>query len=198
MSEEAEVNQEEQDELSTLKDRARLMGLSFHPNIGVDTLRERVNASMSGEEPEQDEPPAVAGKAATKAPVKLTKSQQRTMDRKHALRNARKLVRVHVTCMDPNMADYQGQFFSNGNALVPTIKRMVPFNVDTHVEAFLLPVIRDVKYTHHSDEKDSRGRKIQKQRLVNSYNVVELPSLTEQELQDLAQRQAMANGTADA
>lgn len=54
------------DELTNLKSKADLMGLTYHPNIGVDKLREKVHAALaaegapSKEEPEQTPPVVVA------------------------------------------------------------------------------------------------------------------------------------------
>ena len=36
-------------ELEALKKRADQMGLTYHPSIGVDALREKVNAHLSGQ-----------------------------------------------------------------------------------------------------------------------------------------------------
>ena len=45
------------DELTSLKAKASLMGISFHPSIGVDKLREKVlNALSDNPAPEDDEP----------------------------------------------------------------------------------------------------------------------------------------------
>ena len=45
-----EIN-EQPSELDTLKQRAKLMGIKHHPNIGVDKLRDKVNEQL--EEPEE-------------------------------------------------------------------------------------------------------------------------------------------------
>ena len=37
---------EESDELTLLKERADLMGIKYHPSIGVDKLREKVNSVL--------------------------------------------------------------------------------------------------------------------------------------------------------
>ena len=48
----SEVNQEEmledapKDELTLLKERATLMGIQYHPSIGVDKLREKVTSAL--------------------------------------------------------------------------------------------------------------------------------------------------------
>ena len=42
------------DELTSLKNRADTMKLRYHPNIGVDKLRDKISASIKGE-PDPDE-----------------------------------------------------------------------------------------------------------------------------------------------
>ena len=39
----------EQDELSVLKARADLLGISYHPSIGVEKLRDKLNSVIEGE-----------------------------------------------------------------------------------------------------------------------------------------------------
>ena len=36
------------DELTTLKGRADLLGIAYHPSIGVEKLREKVKAALAG------------------------------------------------------------------------------------------------------------------------------------------------------
>jgi hypothetical protein len=57
MSDQTTDNSEEMqgapNELTMLKQRAKLMGLTFSNNIGVDALREKIAAKLSGEQAEQ-------------------------------------------------------------------------------------------------------------------------------------------------
>ena len=43
------------DELTSLKQRADLLGLSYHPSIGLEKLRDKVNAALSSQEESKPE-----------------------------------------------------------------------------------------------------------------------------------------------
>ena len=75
------------DELTTLKARADLLGISYHPSIGVEKLREKINAAV---EPKADEVPAAS-----------TESETPGQKRARLQREAAELVRVRVSCMNP-------------------------------------------------------------------------------------------------
>ena len=62
-----------------------------------------------------------------------------------------------------------------------------------HINQQLLQRQCQVFYT----KKDSKGNKSRVGKLIKEFSVEVLPPLTERELKDLAQRQAMANGTSD-
>ena len=173
-------------ELDALKERADLLGISYHPSIGLDKLREKVNAAVTseGDGKTEDE-----GKASNMSETS-TRSQKR--------KDAAELVRVRITCMNPNKREWEGELFTAGNRVVGTFKKMVPFDVEWHVPRIILNMIQSRKCQVFHTVTDGRGNKTRKGKLIKEYSVEVLPSLTEKELKELAQRQAMARGTADA
>lgn len=175
-----------EDELTTLKARADQIGLKYHPNIGVETLRERLNEALT-----------TPAKPAESAPVNsegMTENERRLALKREAL----KLVRVRVTCMNPNKREWEGEIFTTGNATIGTIRRMVPFEREFHVEQMIYNMLKDRKCQTFYTVNGPRGNKIRKGKLINEFAIEVLPQLTEQELKELAQRQAMAAGQADA
>jgi len=72
----------------------------------------------------------------------------------------------------------------------------VKFGVEFHVPRIIYNVRRDLKCQVFVTERDDKGRQIRKGKQINEFNIAVLPPLTEQELKDLAQRQAMAKGQA--
>ena len=76
------------------------------------------------------------------------------------------------------------------------MKRYVPYNAEDgwHVEQILLNQLRERQCQIFVTEKDSRGNKIRKGKLIREFAIEVLDPLTEEELHDLAQRQAMAKG----
>lgn len=175
-----------QDELTALKARADQLGISYHPSIGVDKLREKVNAALAdtdaatsaGEQAEQTETKA--------APGKLTRKQE-----------AAKLVRVRITCMNPNKREWEGELFTAGNTVVGSFTKFVPFDVEWHVPQIILNMIKQRQCQVFYTTKDGRGNRIRKGKLIKEFAVEILPPLTEKELKELAQRQAMAAGNAE-
>lgn len=173
------------DELTTLKARADLLGVSYHPSIGVDKLREKINAKLADEAPStQPETAATVGEE-TAAAKKL-----------RLQREAMALVRIRVTCMNPNKKEWEGELFTVGNANVRTITKYVPFNADEgwHVPQILLNQLRERECQVFTTVKDEKGNNVRKGKLIKEFAIEVLPPLTPAELKDLAQRQAMAKG----
>lgn len=198
MSEES--NQDvQQDELTSLKKRAELLGISFHPSIGVDKLREKVNEKLAetedsqegsqGEVDEEEQAPSTTPGA--RKPGEST-HQFRLRKRKEAS----ELVRIQITCMNPNKKDWESEYFCAGNSVVGTFRNVVPFDVEWHVPRIIFNQIKERQCQIFVTKKTSRGRE-REGKLIREFSVAELPALTEKELKDLAQRQAMASGTSE-
>ena len=178
-----------QDELTALKARATMLGLAFHPSIGLEKLREKVNAAVTGE-PEAAEQPTPQPVAQTAA-VAETEGQKRN----RLKNNANRLVRIRVACMNPAKKEWEGEFFSAGNAVVGTLTKYVPFNAEDgwHVPNMILKMIQDRQCQVFYTVSDSKGNKSRKGKLIKEFAIEILDDLTPEELHDLAQRQAMSN-----
>ena len=170
------------DELATLKARADQMGISYHPSIGLEKLREKVNAYLAAENPEPEAPAVVEG-----APVE-TEAERRQRKR----REANELVRVRVTCMNPAKAEWEGEIFTAGNSLVGSFTKYVPFNADEgwHVPRIILNQILQRQCQIFTTVRDSRGNATRKGKLIKEFAVEIMEPLTAEELAELARRQA--------
>lgn len=186
MSDENTTDISEEDVLADLKQRATTLGVSFHPSIGLEKLREKVTAAMEAQASAEDEPIS----SESNEPAKSVSA----VSDKEAADNARKLIRVRVTCMDPSKKEYDGEILTAGNSLIGTIKKYIPYGVEWHVPQILLNQLRDRKYQTFYNEKDDHGRTHRRGKLINAYAIETLPPLTKQELKELEQRQAMAAG----
>lgn len=171
------------DELTTLKARADQMGISYHPSIGLEKLREKVNAYLAAENPEPEVPAVVEG-----APVE---SEAERRGRKR--REANELVRVRVTCMNPAKSEWEGEIFTAGNSLVGSFTKFVPFNADEgwHVPRIILNQILQRQCQIFTTVRDSRGNSTRKGKLIKEFAVEIMDPLTPEELAELATRQAM-------
>lgn len=182
-------------ELENLKARADLLGVTYHPNIGTEKLREKIAAKQA----EEATPAPVSGEAAGKSEEKVSiqsAEESPAAKRVRLKREGLKLVRVRITCMNPFKKEWEGEIFTVSNNAVGTVKRYVPYNVEDgwHVEHILLEQLKERKCQIFVSEKDSRGNKVRKGKLIREFAIEVLDPLTDKELAELAQRQAMAKG----
>ena len=176
-------------ELENLKIRAEKLGVKFHPSISADKLREKIKAAQTegeGSVGEQNEVKTSTG----------TDEESSAAKKVRLKREGLKLVRVRITCMNPTKKEWEGEIFTVSNNAVGTVKRYVPYNAEDgwHIEQILLNQLRERQCQIFTTDKDSRGNKIRKGKLIREFAIEVLDPLTEEELHDLAQRQAMAKG----
>lgn len=156
-------------ELETLKERADLMGIKYSPNIGVDTLRDKVNTRLTPK---------------TEPETKGYKSQR--MD-------AMKLIRVRVINLNPSKKESGGEFMRTGNSQIKTVSRFVPFDSETHVEQILLNLMKERQYCQVVYEKNAEGKKSPVRKMRKEFQIELLEPLTQKELDDLKESQIKRN-----
>lgn len=135
---------------------------------------------------------AEASKEAEVAAGPETEGQKKNRLRREAMA----LVRVRVSCMDPSKKKLKGELMCVSNRNFGTIQRFIPFNREWHIEKVLYDALMEKEYMVFDREKTGRaGIELVTPRNVPAFNIQVLPPLTKGELKDLAQRQAMADGT---
>ena len=174
-------------EMEELKLQAKLIGLKVSPNIGLDTLREKVRAALADElvEAEADEVAEVVKEAT------MTPAQRRAQIKADAL----SLVRVKITNLNPFKREWTGEVLCAQNDVIGTVKKMIPFGSDKpyHVPRIILNMMLEkecqifVPITLPNGEKSRTGK------LIKEYSIEILPPLTEAELATLARDQAARN-----
>ena len=181
---ENETTLEVPDELATLKARADLMGISYHPSIKLEKLREKLASAISSTPEEKGVPDVVAVK----------EEETEGAKRFRLRREANELVRIRVTCMNPAKAEWEGEIFTAGNSTVGSFSKFIPFNADEgwHVPRIILNQIQQRQCQIFVSVRDGRGNTTRKGKLIKEFAVELMPALTPKELADLAQRQAMA------
>ncbi len=206
-----------QDELASLKQRADLMGLSYHPSISAAKLKEKISAALQGEtKPDAEdvkpdttavsqEDAVVAATSGTRVKAVVDEETGDTVfgvaetenQKRLRLRNeANEQVRIRVSCLNPNKKDWQGEIFTVGNAAVGTFKKFVPFNTEEgwHVPRMILQAMQERQCQIFVNEKTKNGVTVRRGKQIKEFAIEILPSLTQTELNELARRQAMANG----
>jgi hypothetical protein len=186
-----------QDELTSLKARADMLGLKYHPSISLEKLRAKVNDFVTSTGPVDDaDDEALADAQPSKHAAPSLVSVQETEGRKRLRlkKDAHRLVRIRVTCMNPAKKEWPGEIFTTGNAVIGSVKKYVPFNIEDgwYVPNVIYQMINDRKCQIFVNSKSKGGVQVRSGKLIKEFSVEVLPDLTEEELKDLAQRQAMA------
>lgn len=182
------------DELTSLKARADQLGIQYHPSIGLEKLRAKVNEVITSSTPTEDTTePEVTEETVAEVPATETAEQRRMRKRKEA----NKLVRIRVTCMNPAKKEWDGELITAGNGVVGSFTKFIPFNADEgyHVPQIILNQLKERQCQIFVNDRDSMGNTIRKGKLIREFAIEILPQLTLQELKDLAQQQAMRNGS---
>ena len=184
MSEQIEMN-----ELEALKKRADMMGIEYHPKIGLDSLKRKIEAKLGAatEEPAVVEKPSATGRAIRPA----TKSEIANFKRKQANR----LVRVEITNMNPNKREWEGEIITAGNSVIGSLKKYIPFNTPTHVPVIIYNAMKERKCQVFYSVKDKFGNTLKRSKLIPEFGFRELPPLTKEELKALAAAQLAVNGS---
>ena len=189
------------DELQLLKERATQMGISFGPNIKVETLRERIQDKLSGKmeaeaaaRPKDGIPQTPKG-SITPVPGSMTKQQREQQIRQRVQREAMALVRCRIYNLNPSKNDLRGEIITVANKYLGTVRKFIPFGEQTDGGYHIPKVI----YNHLLSRKFQqirtttvRGQIKVDTRLVPEYSIEVLPQLTKDELEELAIRQAAA------
>lgn len=189
------------EELTLLKERADQLGLTYRSNIGIESLRARVNAKLNDEaDPEDDEPEIEQVKSAVvqAAPKPLTKAQQEQAIRERLQRECMKLVRVRIANLNPAKAQSRGEIITVANRFLGTVKKFVPFGEQTdngyHIPQVIFDELKSRKFNSIKSMKDKNGAMKVTQRMVPEYSLEILPQLTQKELDSLARQQAASAG----
>ena len=187
------------DELTLLKERAKVMGIPFSNNISLETLRKRVADKMEG----KDEAPEV--NALTGDPEIAQALATKPLDPKANAVALRKLmhakqmrqVRVRVTNMDPKKKDLPGEIWTVANEYLGTVRKFVPYGEQTddgfHIPYCLYRLLDSKRFLHIRDVKDRTTGIVRQDKVwAKEFSLDVLPTLTQGELDRLAAAQAAA------
>jgi len=179
--------------IAQLKKKADLLGITYKANVSIQTLKDAIEKAMSkpvGESPAQGTG-TTEGSAADSVPPKGESTED-------VYNKAMKLVRVIIVPLESTKASqWESDVFCAANAVVGTVKRVIPFNTPWHVEQILLNTIKEKKYQQFATNKAPNGAISVTSRLVNAYNITELPPLTPAELDELAKQQMLTRSLED-
>jgi hypothetical protein len=177
-------------QLDMLKQRARLMGIPYSNNIGVEALAARIQAKLDGETVPA-EPVAEAVPAAVKAAPKKTEAQIQYEEQM-------KLVRVRITNLNPAKKDLPGEILTVANEILGAVRKYIPYGEVTdngyHIPFILYTELKNREFLNIKTRKDNRGRVHVETAMAREFALEVLPQLTQDELDRLASAQAAAAG----
>jgi hypothetical protein len=176
------------DELTVLKQRADVLGISYSSRIGVDALREKITRHLNDTEEEKADEPAPMNKAQMEASI-----------RKKLQDEELKLVRVRITNLNPLKKDHRGEIFTVANKYLGIVKKYIPYGEVTeegyHIPHVLYTQLKERKFLNIKTHRDrATGQIVVTQNWVPEFALEVLPQLTEKELRQLAAAQAAAGG----
>ena len=186
-------------ELDMLKSRAKLMGIPFSNNIGLDALKTKIEEHKQASEAKtQTQAPAQTNEQQSEAQAENQKKAKTISLRAHLQKEKMKLVRLRITNLDPKKKDLPGEILTVGNEYLGTVRKFVPFGEATdngyHVPYCLYELMRDRKFLSIKTRKGPRGQTIVEQQMVREFALEILPPLTEAELARLSAAQLSAGG----
>jgi hypothetical protein len=188
----------EADQLAMLKNRARLMGISFSNNIGIDALREKIRAKMEGETQAQaDDANAELDSGPPVAPA-LGETNAKPLSKRDAMvREHMALVRCRITNLDPKKAELPGEIFTVANRMLGTVRKFIPYGEATdngyHIPKILFNELASRKFLHIRSFKSRQTGQIQVEtKWMKEFSLEVLPPLTKEELDRLATAQIAA------
>lgn len=198
-------------EIDMLKDRAKLMGIQFSNNIGVDALKAKIEEKRA--QSEADSKPAVEqAKPATQTASQAgngdgsinaltgneTKPVRAKTLRQHLRDEKMKLVRVRITNLDPKKKDLPGEILTIANEYLGTVRKFVPFGEVTdngfHVPQCLYDMMKERTFVSIKTRKDQKGQTIVEHQNAREFALEILPQLTPEELAQLSAAQSAAGG----
>lgn len=206
------------DELSVLKARAKMMGITHSNNISIETLRAKINAKMDGEpdpapenqgnsgnqedpgEPQAQPNPLGSSESDADASTKVTRPiSAKAARRKDMLSKQMRLVRIRVQNLDPKKKELPGEIFTIANETLGVVKKFVPYGEVTdegyHVPFCIYNMLTKRRFVNITITKDRKtGREQVKTAMAKEFAIEVLPPLTPKELQELATAQRAAGG----
>lgn len=203
-------------ELDLLKSRAKMMGIVFSNNIGLEALKAKVQAKMDGneqveEDKLEDENTVTGNVSADIQPNALemgmrgdqaqVEARPETL-REKLYREEMALVRCRITNLDPKKKDLPGEIICIANEYLGTVRKFVPFGEHTddgyHIPVCIYNMLKNRKFLNIRTARDPRTRT---ERVTSNwapeFAIEVLDPLTTEELKQLAQAQ-LAAGSLDA
>lgn len=181
------------DELTHLKKKADTMGIKYAARIGVEKLREKINAKLNGDPDEDDSDGATEVEGKT-----LSKAEQVAATRKKMTKEQLFLVRLRISNLNPSKKELDGEYFTVVNKYLGAVRKFVPYGAASdngyHVPNIIYQELKNRKF-NSVRTKSTNGQIQVIQKWVPEFSLEVMEPLTLKEIQDLAASQAATRGT---
>jgi hypothetical protein len=109
------------------------------------------------------------------------------------VKEAQRLIRCRITCMNPNKRNWTGEIFSVGSAKIGTTKKFIPYNSPEpyHLPRILFDELKERKCRIGYIEKLPNGKEVNRYKLINEFAIEVLSPLTPEEVKEMARKQAL-------
>ena len=179
-------------EREALKARCQLLGIQTQGNQSNETLRALIRAKQD----EMDAAACQANPAAFDEAVETSEGRTPSL-REYLKTEALKLVRVRISCMNPQLAKMGSVIITTGNEYTGTVRKVVFFGEKTengyHIPQIILNVLQRRKFQQVVEERNHKGHLVPRARWMKEFNIEILPPLTQKELNALKDRQLATN-----
>jgi hypothetical protein len=162
--------------LENLKKECDMLEISYTKNATVNSLTKKIRAFKEASDEGVLEVNNVKSASDTE--------KERISKMMH---DARKLVRVEITCNDPKIR-VRGQIFRSVSNRYVSLRKVIPLEVPTHVPQLILDNLRESKYLTFVKKKVNGGETAVPKE-VPTYNIRELKPLNREEFKRIQIRQ---------
>lgn len=162
-------------ELDILKQQADTLGIKYSPNIGVETLKNKISAVIE-------------------APVEEKTETQKVDARQELWNDAMRLVRLEIHNVNPAKSSLKGEFYTVANKIIGKVTKFVPYGdagKSYHVPNCIYQLLEEKKYLAFRDDSSAPNGK--KTELIPEFNNKVLTPLTQEELEELKKAQLAGN-----
>lgn len=162
-------------ELDILKQQADTLGIKYSPNIGVETLKNKISAVIE-------------------APAEEKTETQKVDARQELWDDAMRLVRLEIHNVNPAKSSLKGEFYTVANKIIGKVTKFVPYGdagKSYHVPNCIYQLLEEKKYLAFRDDSSAPNGK--KTELIPEFNNKVLTPLTQEELEELKKAQLAGN-----
>lgn len=186
------------DEMTILRERAKTLGIRVGPNIGIDSLRKRIQDKLDGKEDSDSETEETVEEKTEKT-TKVDKKETIGEKVKRLRMKHLKLVRVRIVCMNPSKKEMTGEIITIANKYIGKVSKFVPFDLEEpyHIPHVIYKELKSRKYVNVKSVMRNGVEVTQPEsmREVPEFSIEVLPPLTEKELNNLRISQARSGST---